>query len=202
MRGEANERLLATYDAERRPLADYTVEQVVLLSQQRQNKGSEGVMVDTLAINMGYRYSAGAIVQEEDDENLPLIQNPEQWTGQPGTRAPHIALECQGKPISTLDLFGSRFALVVGPDGENWLAAARRTKDVLHLPLDIYQIGGDTGDLIAIGSAFSDAYGITATGAVIVRPDGFIGWRSRGAGEKEQDAEQALMQALSTLLFR
>jgi putative polyketide hydroxylase len=202
LNGEADQRLLATYDAERRPLADYTAEQMALLSEQRQTEGSAGITVDPIIVNMGYRYSAGAIVREEGDENLPLFQHPEQWQGQPGTHAPHIVLEREGKPISTLDLFGSHFVLLVGPDGQNWKEAARTTKDILHLPLDVYQIGGDAGDLIDAGNTFSGAYGITATGAVIVRPDGFIGWRSRVAEEKEQEAEQALKQALSTLLLR
>jgi putative polyketide hydroxylase len=92
--------------------------------------------------------------------------------------------------------------LLVGPQGQNWKDAARSTKEALHLPLDSYQIGGEAGDLIDAGNTFCDTYGITATGAVIVRPDGFIGWRSRVAKEKEQEAEQALTQALSTLLLR
>src|SRR6266568_5550120 len=143
LRGEAGEALLATYDAERRPQADYTAEQVALLSQQRQTEGSAGITVDTYIIVMGYRYSTGAIVREAGDEKLPLAQSPDQWKGQPGTHAPHLMLEREGKPISTRDLFGPHFVLLVGPDGGNWKAAARNTKDDLHLPLDIYQIGGD-----------------------------------------------------------
>jgi putative polyketide hydroxylase len=123
--------------------------------------------------------------------------------GQPGTRAAHVVLERQGKSHSTLDLFGSHFVLLVGPNGQNWLDAARRTIDVLHhLPLDVYRIGGEAGDFIDAGSTFCDTYGITPTGAVIVRPDGFIGWRSQGVGENAQELEQTLTEVLTTLLFR
>ena len=201
LNGEADQRLLTTYDAERRTVADFTTEQAALLSKQRQTEGSEGITVDPVIVNVGYRYSAGAIVREEGDENLPLAQHPNRWKGQPGTHAPHIVLEREGKPISTRDLFGSHFVLLVGPDGQNWKAAARSTKDILHLPLDIYQIGGDAGDLIDADSTFSNAYGITTSGAVIVRPDGFIGWRSLAVREKKE-AEQELTQALSALLLR
>lgn len=201
LRGEANPQLLDTYDAERRPLADYTVEQVALLSQQRFEEGSEGITVDTLAINMGYRYNTGAIILE-NDEKLPLVQQPDFWKGQPGTRASHIILERQGKPISILDLFGSHFVLLVGPNGQDWLEAAGHTRDALALPLDIYQIGIESGDIIDTGNTFCEAYGITASGAVIVRPDGFIGWRSKETGETEQENEQDLTQALSKLLLR
>lgn len=203
LRGEADRHLLATYDAERRPLADYTVEQVALLSQERATEGSEGVTVHTLAINMGYRYGAGAaIVPEAGDEQLPLVQDPARWTGQPGTRAPHVVLQRQGQPISALELFGSHFVLLVGPDGQHWLEAALRAQAPLHPSLDVYQIGVDAGDLTAPDSTFADAYGITGSGVVIVRPDGFIGWRSRSAAATEQAAEQTITQALTTLLCR
>src|SRR5438105_2184787 len=134
---------------------------------------------DLTSVNAGSRYSAGAILQEAGDEHLPLAQRPDQWKGQPGTHAPYLVLEREGKPISTLDLFGSHFVLLVGPAGQHWKAAARRTKGALHLPLDSYQIGGEAGNLIDTANTFCDAYGITATGAVIIRPDGFIGWRSK-----------------------
>ncbi len=200
--GEAGEALLATYDAERRPQADYTAEQAALLSRQRQEEGSAGITVDTFTLVMGYRYSAGAFVQEAGDENLPLLKRPDQWKGQPGTSALHLMLERAGEPVSIRDLFGPHFVLLTGPDGRNWKVAAHTVRESLYLPLDIYQIGGEEADLIDTGNTFCDAYGISASGAVLVRPDGFIAWRSRGVGEHEQDAEQTLMSVLSSLLYR
>src|SRR5207248_11569204 len=97
LRGEAGEALLATYDTERRPQADYTAEQVALLSEQRQTEGSAGIPVDLVAVKAGYRYTAGAIVTEAGDEHLPLAQRPDQWKGQPGTHAPYLVLEREGK---------------------------------------------------------------------------------------------------------
>lgn len=46
-------------------------------------------------------------------------------------------------------------------------------------------------------SVFCDAYGISASGAVIVRPDGFIGWRSKA---DRDNPTRELTQALSALL--
>jgi putative polyketide hydroxylase len=198
LRGEADQHLLATYEAERRPIADFTVEQVTLLSQERESAGSEGITVSTLLVNMGYRYRTGAVVQE-DEGHLPLVQHPTQWTGQPGTRAPHLFLKHQGEQLSTLDLFGSHFVLLAGPEGQLWKDAARRVAEALHLPLDSYQIGADAGDLLDAGGTFCRAYAIAASGAVIVRPDGFIGWRSLATKE---DVEKELTQALSALLLR
>jgi putative polyketide hydroxylase len=202
LRGEAGEALLATYDVERRPLADYTAAQMALLSQQRQTEGSAGITVDPASISMGYRYNAGAIVPEAGDEQLPLIQHPDEWKGEPGTYAPYLVFEREGKPISTLDLFGSDFVLLAGPEGERWKEAARSIKDALHLPLDIYQIGGGSENFIDAGHRFCEAYGITRAGAVIIRPDGFIAWRNWAAEKDKQEAEQALRRTFSTILYR
>ncbi len=202
LRREAGEALLATYDAERRPQADYTAEQAALLSQQRETEGSAGITVDIFTLVMGYRYNTGAIAREAGDERLPQVKPLDQWKGQPGTHAPHLWLEREGKPTSTRDLFGPRFVLLIGAQGRYWKAAAYSTRDALHLPLDSYQIGGETADLIDTGNTFCEVYGITDGGAVLVRPDGFIAWRCRAAQESKQEAEQALTQALSTLLYR
>jgi len=202
LQGEAGEALLATYDAERRPQADYTAEQVTLLSQQRATEGSAGITVDPFTLVMGYRYSTGAIVPEAGDENLPLVKPLNQWKGQPGTRAPHLVLERAGEPISTRDLFGPHFVLLAGPDGQSWKTAAQQVKEALHLPLDCYQVGGEAADLLDNSNMFCEMYGIASGGVVLVRPDGFIAWRYQGAVESEQEAVQVLTEALSTLLYR
>ena len=196
LRGEAGEGLLATYDAERRPLADYTAEQVALLSQQRQTEGSAGITVDLVMLNAGYRYSAGAIAREESDEKLPLAQRPHRWKGQPGTHAPHLVLERHGEQVSTLDLFGREWVLLLGSDGHAWQKAAQRAAERLNLPLNIYRVGSD---LVDVNGSFYAAYTITPAGAVLVRPDGFIAWRSE---HQEKEPERAIEQALSSLLFR
>lgn len=202
LHGEAGEALLTTYDTERRPLADYTAEQVALLSQQRQNEGSAGITVDIVSVNSGYRYGAGAVVQEPGDELLPQAQRPEQWKGQPGTYAPYLVFEREGRPISTLDLFGTHFVLLTGPDGASWKAAAYSIQEALHLSLDVYQVGGDADALIDADHHFCETYGINTDGAVLVRPDGFIAWRSNAAKASQQVVEQTLTQVFSVLLAR
>lgn len=198
LRGEAGLDLLTTYDAERRPLADYTVEQVALLSQERETVGSEGITVDTLSINMGFSYHTGAIIQEQQvqPENLPLSQHPGQWKGLPGTRAPHLIIERQGQQISTLDLYGQQWVLLVGPEGQSWREAGQHIAEQLNMPLGVHQFGAE---LIDVGGTFQSAYGIIPSGAVLVRPDGMIAWRSQGMRERP---EQVLAQAFARLLCR
>ncbi|HZX42965.1 MAG TPA: hypothetical protein VFE93_14085, partial [Myxococcaceae bacterium] len=58
--------------------------------------------------------------------------------------------------------------------------------------------GGGTG-LADSEGCFPGAYGISPSGAVLVRPDGFVGWR---APEAAGAPEETLRQALQTLLSR
>ncbi|GHO96730.1 FAD-dependent oxidoreductase [Reticulibacter mediterranei] len=202
LRGEAGRALLVTYDAERRPVADYTAEQMALLSQQRHSEGSSGITVNIRDVNTGYRYETGAFVHEEGDEQLPLALSPEAWRGEPGTYFPHLVLAQEDRAISTHDLIGSHFVLFAGPDGRRWKEAAQHVKETLHIELASYQVGGEAGDLIESENRFCETCGITSTGAVLIRPDGFIGWRSKSLGESVQQEQNVLMGAISTMLAR
>jgi hypothetical protein len=47
--------------------------------------------------------------------------------GEPGTRAPHVAvITFGGREISTIDLYGRRFVLLAGANGAAWISAAER----------------------------------------------------------------------------
>jgi putative polyketide hydroxylase len=83
----------------------------------------------------------------------------------PGSRAPHVVLERDGAPLSTLDLFGKNFVLLAGAAAEAWHDAAV-TGD------------GSLGGLADPGGRFEAGYGIRPDGAVLVRPDGYVAWRA------------------------
>lgn len=196
LKGEASPDLLATYEEERKPVADLTVEQVTLLSQQR-NSGSDAITVDSLEINMGYRYVSGAIVAE-GGEGTPLLQQPLQWTGQPGTHARHLTLERAGEQISLLDLLGHSWVMLVGKGGQFWYEAAQQRASQERLSLQIYQIGRD---LIDSDSGFSSAYGVGESGAVLIRPDSFVAWRATGTPTTQEAAVQTFDSVAKQLFF-
>ena len=83
--------------------------------------------------------------------------------------------------MSTLDLFGDGFTLLAGADGDGWMTATSATAEQLGAPLELHRVGGE---------GFEEAYGITPTGAVLVRPDGYVGWRAqdRETGATEESA--------------
>jgi 2-polyprenyl-6-methoxyphenol hydroxylase-like FAD-dependent oxidoreductase len=175
VRGDAGPGLLSSYDAERRPIAEEIVEQAYARYVLRlaPELGKEGLhaMADDAAIDLGYRYGSDAVVSDAGDDGL--FVDPREPAAVPGVRAPHVALEGG----STIDLFGRR--LVLATADESWRSAA----DGLDVETRVIQ-----------EPAFAEVYG---PGAVLVRPDGFVGWRSDGAPD-----EGALTAALDRLLAR
>jgi putative polyketide hydroxylase len=200
LKGNAGEELLATYDAERRPAAAFTVEQAYsrYVTRSAPYLRSENMqpIENDLNIELGYCYHSAAVVPGRGQKEVPH-DNPRETRGRPGTRAPHIVLELRGEKISSLDLFGGNFVLLAGPDGNAWKESASEAATQLGLSLDIYQIG--SGAVSDPSGAFADAYGIGRSGAVIVRPDGFVGWRAQSA---EGASPKIVRDALAALLCR
>ena len=86
--------------------------------------------------------------------------------GRPGHRAPHLWLD-NGR--STLDLFGNAFAALTDPPGKRALDAAAGVARATGIPLVVHVIDA---------AAWHDLYGVEQGGVVLVRPDGYVAWRS------------------------
>jgi 2-polyprenyl-6-methoxyphenol hydroxylase-like FAD-dependent oxidoreductase len=164
LHGDAGPALLDTYDAERRPLGEEIVEQAYgrYVTRVATYIGADGItpIVDDTWIEMGPRYRSSAVVDESDDG--PVLNDPATIGGRPGCRAPHAWLDRDGERVSTLDLFGRGWVLLAAGDG--W-----------HAPAGV--------ELHVVPAEVAEAYGIGAAGASLVRPDGFVAWRSTSAGE-------------------
>lgn len=198
LRGQAGRVLLDTYHVERHPVGLFTMGQSLARWQSRMRTGTDvesDPLVDYMTMTFGYQYRSPAVLGASGNTG-PLL--PRHLTGQPGARAPHVWLERDAERISTIDLFGRNFVLLTSADGDSWVDAARHAADRLGLDLDIHRIG-DGRDLADVDDLWADAYGITSSGAVLVRPDGFVGWRAEAVSEQ---AEPALEQVLSRLLCR
>jgi 2-polyprenyl-6-methoxyphenol hydroxylase-like FAD-dependent oxidoreductase len=190
--GTAGPGLLATYEDERRPVGEFTVEQSYsrYVTRVAPYLGTGGIqpVLDDLYLELGYRYASAAIVAEPGDDAAPV--HPRDGGGRPGTRAPHAWVQCDGRRISTLDLFGREFTLLAGPRGGPWREAARVASASLGVIVDVYQQDADlSGELTA-------AYGLTPEGATLVRPDGYIAWRSPGAHPASPDILTGVLQAV------
>jgi hypothetical protein len=100
-----------------------------------------------------------------------------------------------GRELSTLDLTADRFVLMAGEDGEPWCHAMREVGDHRMLDVRAYVVG-PSGDLRDDG-AWARNFGIESTGAVLVRPDGHVGFRaSTGSESPAAELGRALDQIL------
>lgn len=200
LHGHAGPELLGTYETERKPVADMTVtlqtaNYVNRLRPDRTDLASKDREQDYLGVAFGYRYRSASILQDTQDDGA-LVENPTQPTGRPGTRGAHVVFEHKGARISSLDLIGRDFVLLIGPEGAAWARVANALSYECAVPLSVYRIGAD---LVDVSDAWSARYGVTASGAVLLRPDGFIAWRARSAVSSPMSV---LLETLACVLAR
>ncbi|MFF8940591.1 FAD-dependent oxidoreductase [Streptomyces paradoxus] len=201
--GWAGERLLDTYDAERRPVAEATSARAAARSAEHSHPGfappagaGGGPQRGILNVALGYRYPQGAVVGA--DPTAPVVPEALDLTGGPGSRAPHLWVRRGDERMSTLDLYERSLVLLSDAAEPNaWHEAAVRLAGELSLPLESYRVGtGPLADLVPEDAAdWAERHGTGPGGAVLVRPDGFVAWRSPGPAP---DAEGVLREVLRT----
>ena len=178
LKGIAGPDLLDTYEAERKPVGKFTVEQAYTryVTRTAPYLGAKDFEppANDFNIELGYLYRSPAICAENGESKVH--DDPRQTFGRPGSRAPHLWLERDGKPVSTIDLTGGSFLLLAGPEGDAWCGAARSAAARAGVALDAYRIGAELRDP---GGGFAAAYGLSGSGAALIRPDGFVAWRAK-----------------------
>ena len=193
LNGQAEPALLSTYQAERHPVGRFNARQsltgpslaLLRLDDDRPQlpPDEEAPMFALLA---GYRYRSAAVVSDEppptDPDAVSLVG---ELRGQPGTRTPHVWVR---DGVSTLDLLGPGFTVLAGD--ARWRSAVTSVSAALDIPITMHCIGDD---------AWATATRLSREGALLVRPDDFVGWRT---DQLPADPEAALHRALSQILSR
>lgn len=151
-----------------------------------------------LGAEMNQRYRSRAVACEPGDETFELDECLHvQPTTRPGAKLPHAWLvDRKGKRVSTLDVVSNaKFTLVTGLAGSQWSVAT----ELLALPyLETVMIGLD--GLQDLYFEWRRAAEISEEGAMLVRPDGIVAWRSFGAAPSVEAAADQLRSVLLTIL--
>ena len=212
LKGVAGPALLSTYETERRPVGKFTVEQAYTryVTRSATYLGAKDFqpLANDFNIELGYIYRSPAIISEDEIERAS--EDPRESKGRPGSRAPHLWIEKDRQRISTLDLFGLGFTLLTVPAGATWADAARAAAaDIKGLTLDTYVVGGSAAgrggsldppsDVRDPSGQFPTAYGVGESGAVLVRPDGFVAWRAKAM---TSDPSRTIATVIRSLLLR
>lgn len=152
-------------------------------------------------VEMGQFYESTAVISDGTTRPTPH-RDPELYyepSTVPGSPLPHAWVGDSRRSFSTLDLApSSRFTLFTGIAGRAWADAADRVAERLGVPVAAVVIGP--------GQRYTDLYfdwerlrGIDEDGALLVRPDKVVAWRSVNA---VSDPAGALHSALASILSR
>jgi 2-polyprenyl-6-methoxyphenol hydroxylase-like FAD-dependent oxidoreductase len=202
MRGDADERLLDTYHVERQPLAQKITAASLAnaMSMGRARRQSTVVLPRQEYLNeqgliFGAIYESAAVIPD----GTPPVAVADALTdyvpsARPGGRAPHVWLQRGAERLSTIDLFGPHFTLLAARDGDAWRRAALEVAPSWP-PVIGYTIGGD-GELVDAEGGWQEAYGVASDGAVLVRPDGYVAWRSKSGSPRPKETLSAVFDRL------
>lgn len=226
LEGWAPESLLDSYETERRPVAqsnaDQSLSNALRLFEVPATLGitdfsdaSRARMEDTLAseegrerlrasverqaehfdmpgLQLGFCYATGALVRGPEEAPPPLQVREFTPSGLPGARLPHAWLADDGGRASLLDRVPlDRFLLLAGPDGGAWIEAATKLAETPVTGLRLHEV------LLPDLPRWLATAGIGADGALLVRPDQHVAWRSATALDPPGPAlEQALREIL------
>jgi 2-polyprenyl-6-methoxyphenol hydroxylase-like FAD-dependent oxidoreductase len=192
--GRAGWPLVETYETERRGVAQRITQQslqnsvnvqlinAAALSGAQGPLSAEQVVTESrrygnhLGVEFGTVYASSAVVP--DGTQPPEVADSYSdyvASATPGARAPHVWLGDPEARLSALDLFGSAFTLLAAPGGDGWCTAAAEVESACGVPIDRYCVGAP--GLRDLGG-FAEVYGLREDGAVLVRPDGHVAWRS------------------------
>jgi putative polyketide hydroxylase len=176
----ASDRLLDTFESERKPVAVYNGRRALINTQRladaRWDPEHAAASLQaqhehflSIGQQMGTIYSSGAVIDDGTEMTESTVLNYVE-TGRPGARAPHIVFEDRvGRRTSTVDACSGAFALLTGHR-----AAGPAGQDVV--PTTVVTVGPD-GSHRAVGRPWHEVYGVSPTGSVLIRPDGHVAAR-------------------------
>lgn len=143
-------------------------------------------------MDLGFSYENGALVP--DGSEAPYTDARHQVytpSTRPGHRLPHAWVENKGKTLATQDLLGKNgdFLLITDHDGLAWAEAAQNAAKERKLGLKVARIVQPLGrkaeedEFCDVDQQWEKVKGIKKGGAILVRPDGMVAWRSIGPGD-------------------
>jgi 2,4-dichlorophenol 6-monooxygenase len=152
---------------------------------------------DEPALQVGGRIVTDGDTEPKFEKDPELHYQPTSWAG---ARLPHawVFTEAGGK-ASTLDLTGKgKFTILTGIGGDGWVKAAKTVGNELGIDIATHTIGPRetwqdyTGD-------WARAREVRDSGAILVRPDHHVAWRSQA---RVDNPEAELLRVFKAILDR
>ena len=190
LNGHAGGALLDTYAAEREPVGRRNAEETGTAWSRLWDPTGIPFAGRTLAqIDMGYQYRCACVTTDGSPDADPPGAD-YMPTAAPGCRAPHLWIDTPRGRVSTIDLFDRDFVLLTAEPGAAWRAAVEPAMINGSIRVASHTIAEPE---------WPQLYGVTPAGAVLVRPDGHVAWRSRTMpAPNEPVPDVAVRAALAT----
>jgi len=174
------------------------------LGSERRRKLREAIAYkvyefDAHGVEMNQRYRSHAVVSDGTAEppftiDAELYHQPTTW---PGSHLPHVWLEKDRKPLSSLDVAGKgRFTLITAIGGDGWIEAAKRASADSGVEIAAITIGPGCYAEDPFGG-WAKAREIADDGCLLVGPDMYIDFRAQSASPR---ASADLGTALARIL--
>jgi 2-polyprenyl-6-methoxyphenol hydroxylase-like FAD-dependent oxidoreductase len=195
LNGTAGHDLLDTYEIERKPVGRMTVDQAYTryVTRTAPYLGAKDYppLLDDFRIELGYLYRSRAVQSETGAPDGH--EDPRTSCGRPGSRAPHLWLD--DGHTSTLDLIGSGFTLLAAENGAAWCGVIDAVKKQFpNLLLECHTMDEKR---MKEPKRFAHAYGLSDLGVALIRPDGFVAWRT---ASMPPDPVRVLQEVLKDVL--
>ncbi len=152
-------------------------------------------------VEFGFRAASAAVIPDAGPEPAPIddvrVYRPDT---RPGSPLPHAWVERGGKRVPLREVAPPfAFTLIAGEDGAAWCEGARAAAAKRRVPLVAIRVGHAEGDWHDPRLAFLGVREFRRNGAILVRPDRVIAWRSMG---EATDRAGAIGAALDRVLAR
>lgn len=155
---------------------------------------------NALGLQLGHRYKDSGAVAYDGTPFPPLTRDPVlhyEPTTHPGAYLPHAWVERNKQRLSILDILEhGRFGLIVGIGGDPFVKAAETVSREIGVEIPVFKVGYrcDYDDVLG---EWYDAREVGDRGALLVRPDRHIAWRTV---DRPADPTNALRTAMRHVL--
>ncbi|CAH0158454.1 FAD-dependent monooxygenase [Rhodococcoides fascians] len=133
-------------------------------------------------LQFGYLYDSPLIDQDASTKPVEDVVDYVPTT-YPGARLPHALVSVDGQLVSPHDVLDPNMLTLFTFDGSAWepvIAGMRDARLGMSLVVLDAPVGVDRNELISL-------YEVGETGAVLVRPDGHVAWRTNDSGSSLSD---------------
>ncbi len=143
---------------------------------------------DRIGLDIGYCYEQGAIIADGTDPVVPVDKVTQYIpSARPGARFPHLDFDNKTSPSSSQDLLDYRFfTLLIRAKGGHWETALAQLPSTIRQKTKVVRLD-ELGLSESVYSQLLNLCEIDEAGALLIRPDGHIAWRTESLNENPKE---------------